>query len=64
MKRIHIKSSLARLLFALPLTGISSFSAHAQYPDIPAEIKAQTDQFMKEGYRRSDSAWLKALPVI
>lgn len=39
-------------------------ASFAQYPDIPADVKAASDKFMKEAERRSDSAWLRALPEI
>lgn len=44
--------------------GLMAGSAFAQYPDIPADVKAASDKFMKEAERRSDSAWQKALPTI
>ncbi len=44
--------------------GLLSGSALAQYPDIPADVKAASEKFMKEAEQRSDSAWAKALPTI
>jgi hypothetical protein len=38
--------------------------ALAQYPDIPADVKAQSDALIKETYRRSDSAWQVAFPTV
>jgi hypothetical protein len=38
--------------------------ASAQYPTIPDSVKAQSEAMMKEAYRRSDSAWQIALPIV
>ncbi|WPU92382.1 polysaccharide lyase [Mucilaginibacter sabulilitoris] len=38
--------------------------AFAQYPDIPAKVKQESEALMKEATRRSDSAWQVALPII
>src|ERR1051325_3318053 len=54
-------------LFATLATAVGlgvSKPASAQYPDIPSEVKAQTEALMKETYRRSDSAWKVAWPII
>lgn len=55
-----MKKSLLTVASLIMMCG----AAFAQYPDIPADVKAASDKFMKEAERRSDSAWLKALPVI
>ncbi|MGX5687866.1 pectate lyase family protein [Arcticibacter tournemirensis] len=53
-----------RRYFIIPLfLGLIS-SASAQYPSIPEDVKQQSGQLMKDAERRSDSAWLKALPII
>lgn len=36
----------------------------AQYPTIPQDVKEQSEALMKETYRRSDSAWQAAWPII
>jgi len=36
----------------------------AQYPTIPDDVKAQSEALMKETYRRSDSAWQIAQPIV
>nr|WP_237488166.1 polysaccharide lyase [Hufsiella ginkgonis] len=36
----------------------------AQYPKIPADVQKASDEMMAEAKRKSDIAWLKALPVI
>ncbi|WP_431210811.1 hypothetical protein ACQ86N_33355 [Puia sp. P3] len=36
----------------------------AQYPDIPPDVKAEADAMLKETYRRSDSAWQVAFPIV
>lgn len=56
--------NMFKLMLVLPVLGLMSLSAFAQYPEIPADVKAASDKFMKEAERRSDSAWLKALPTI
>ena len=38
--------------------------AVAQYPTIPDDVKAQSEALLKETYRRSDSAWQVAWPVV
>ena len=43
--------------------GISG-PALAQYPDVPDSIKSQAEAMMKEAYRRSDSAWQVAWPIV
>src|ERR1700748_3719465 len=52
------------LLLALAASLGFSGQAFAQYPDIPSDVKAQTEALMKETYRRSDSAWKVAFPII
>ena len=39
-------------------------NAMAQYPDVPDSVKAQSEAMLKEAYRRSDSAWQVALPIV
>lgn len=64
MKRSKgLKSTIKHSLAGSALL-LMSFSAFAQYPEIPADVKSASDKFMKEAERRSDSAWLKALPII
>ena len=57
MKKTLIIAACAGLL-------VSSKSAHAQYPDIPADVKAWSDSLMKAAQKHSDEAWLNAWPVI
>lgn len=38
--------------------------ASAQYPTIPDSVKAESEAMLKEAYRRSDSAWQVALPIV
>jgi len=38
--------------------------AAAQYPTIPDDVKAQSEALIKETYRRSDSAWQVAWPIV
>lgn len=46
---------------ALVLTG---WSASAQYPQVPKEIQEESDKMMAEAMKKSQDAWVKALPVI
>ncbi len=52
-----------RFLVAPLIMGLMQ-TAFAQYPSIPADIQKESKAMMDEAYRRSDEAWLKALPVI
>jgi hypothetical protein len=38
--------------------------AFAQYPDVPAKVQAEAEALIKETYRKSDSAWAVAYPVV
>ena len=38
--------------------------AAAQYPTIPREVQEQSEALIKETYRRSDSAWQIAQPIV
>ncbi len=64
MKRTNSLRKLFAALLALPAVCMLGGSAFAQYPKIPADVKAASDKFMKEAEQRSDSAWLKAVPEI
>ncbi|HVU98307.1 MAG TPA: hypothetical protein VHE34_23950 [Puia sp.] len=56
-KRIFSIVTLAAVLsIAMP--------AVAQYPTIPDDVKAQSEALLKETYRRSDSAWQVAWPIV
>ncbi|MBS7564897.1 polysaccharide lyase [Mucilaginibacter sp. Bleaf8] len=57
MKRTFSLLSLCMVAFAVK-------PAMAQYPQIPADIKAQTEAMMAENQRKSDSAWKVAFPVV
>src|SRR5438105_13182024 len=39
-------------------------SAKAQYPKVPADVKAEAEARKAAADKRSDDAWAKALPVI
>ncbi|HLZ88559.1 MAG TPA: hypothetical protein VKQ52_14995, partial [Puia sp.] len=49
--------------FAAATLGTASRTL-AQYPTIPEDVKAQSEALLKETYRRSDSAWQVAWPII
>jgi hypothetical protein len=38
--------------------------AMAQYPNVPLSVQAAADAMVKETYRKSDSAWAIALPIV
>lgn len=43
--------------------GFANF-ASAQYPDVPAKVKRESDSLMAAAYRHSDSAWKVAYPIV
>src|SRR5579859_1754002 len=49
--------------FAAATLGTASRTL-AQYPTIPEDVKAQSEALLKETYRRSDSAWQVAWPIV
>ncbi|WP_338875295.1 polysaccharide lyase [Spirosoma sp. SC4-14] len=58
MKKLTIPIFLsAALIFAQQ-------SASAQYPTIPADVQKQSDELLKETWRKSNIAWEKAKPII
>jgi hypothetical protein len=66
MKLIFKKSEMKRSIFLLCSVSAVLFSrpVMAQYPTIPDDVKDQSEALMKETYRRSDSAWQVAFPVV
>lgn len=38
--------------------------AFAQYPQVPEQVKSESDSIMKAAYRHSDSAWAVAWPIV
>lgn len=50
-------------LCAVAVLGFSQ-AVHAQYPQVPANVKAATDSMMKAAYAHSDSAWAIAYPIV
>lgn len=55
---------MKRRFFLLCSVVFLSSVVRAQYPTIPDDVKAQSEALLKETYRRSDSAWQVALPII
>src|ERR1700748_3581678 len=55
-----------RFFWSVTLAATLGFAqdVKAQYPDVPADVKAQADAMIKEAYRRSDSAWQGAFPIV
>ncbi|GAB4024433.1 pectate lyase family protein [Spirosoma gilvum] len=58
MKKLLIPVTLAATLI------LSQTSVFAQYPTIPAEVQKESDELLKETWRKSNIAWEKAKPVI
>jgi len=58
-----MKKRFSRFLFPALLVSMVQTS-FAQYPDIPKSVQEATNAMMKEAYRRSDSAWQVALPIV
>jgi hypothetical protein len=52
------------LLLTLCASSLLVKPAFAQYPDIPADIKASSEAMMKEAQRKSDSAWTIAYKAV
>ncbi|WP_158827506.1 pectate lyase family protein [Mucilaginibacter lacusdianchii] len=52
------------ILLSMFASALISKNALAQYPNIPADIKAQSEAMMKENERKSDSAWKIAYKVV
>jgi hypothetical protein len=52
------------ILFSAALLCFCVMDARAQYPTIPDSVQAASDSAMAKAQRRSDEAWVKALPVI
>ena len=58
-----MKKKLIRLLLLIVITGFVQ-SAFAQYPKEPKEQQEAAAAMMKEMYRKSDSAWAVAYPIV
>jgi hypothetical protein len=52
-----------RFLSGIFFTGFA-VTAHAQYPDIPADVQRAADSLLKAAEKHSDSAWAIAYPII
>jgi hypothetical protein len=60
---IKMKNRLFMLVTLASSLGIVKPAA-AQYPTIPPEVQAQSEALIKETYRRSDSSWQVAFPIV
>jgi len=58
-----MKKRFSRVICSALLV-LTGSAALAQYPKIPEDVKKQSEDMMKEAYRQSDIAWLKAVPII
>jgi len=61
MKRDLLFLKLLMLSFVFLCSGQYAFG---QYPDIPDNVQAASDQLLKETWQKSETAWKKAWPVI
>lgn len=64
MKTNTIRSFIFKQVLFITMGLSISHAVWAQYPKIPREAQQATKVLMEETTRLSDSAWLKALPVI
>jgi hypothetical protein len=58
-----MKKKLIRYLLLMVISGFVQ-DAFAQYPHVSKEQQAAAAAMMKEAYRRSDSAWAVAYPIV
>jgi hypothetical protein len=59
-------SEMKRRIFLLCSVSVALLTSPvmAQYPQIPDSVKEASEAMMKEAYRKSDSAWQVALPIV
>jgi len=57
---------MKKTLIIVACSGLFALSntAKAQYPDVPADVKAWSDSLMKAAEKHSNEAWLKAWPAV
>jgi len=58
-----MKKSTVLFLAATAVLGLVR-QAHAQYPNVPKSVQEAADAMIKETYRKSDSAWAVAFPIV
>jgi hypothetical protein len=58
-----MKQRIDFLSIAVLLTGLT-MQAKAQYPKIPVDVKVASVAIVEEAYRKADSAWQVALPIV
>ncbi|WP_448698365.1 polysaccharide lyase [Mucilaginibacter sp. AW1-3] len=58
-----MKKSTVLFLMATAVAGFVKTSS-AQYPQIPKSVQEASDKLIKDTYRKSDSAWAVALPIV
>lgn len=58
-----MKKSTVLFLAATALIGFVK-PANAQYPNVPKSVQQAADAMIKETYRKSDSAWAVAFPIV
>ncbi len=58
-----MKKSTASVLIAAAILSVVK-PVMAQYPNVPKSVQAAADAMIKETYRKSDSAWAVAFPIV
>jgi len=58
-----MKKNTALFFAAVAVMGFVK-PAMAQYPNVPKSVQAEADAMIKETYRKSDSAWAVAFPIV
>jgi len=58
-----MKKNTALFFAAVAIMGFVK-PAMAQYPNVPKSVQAEADAMIKETYRKSDSAWAVAFPIV
>ena len=43
---------------------LSTFAVYAQYPKVPSDVAAKSNELLRKAQAHSDSAWAAALPII
>jgi hypothetical protein len=57
-----MKKIILPILFSAAL--LTCQSVKAQYPQVPKKVQEESDALIKETYRKSDSAWAVAFPIV
>jgi hypothetical protein len=58
-----MKNNLKSLVL-IAIAAVGFETAHAQYPEIPADVQKTADSLLNAARIHSDAAWAFALPII